>query len=351
MRKALVVLGSSMWMLLAACSSSSDGGTSATRNDGGTSTTNEGGSPTDGSTTTTDGGPQAGAPSAPTKLLMVLQGQDSPSSTTSAPTPTNPNRIDIAWTAGAAGDHPIDHYEIYRSTDGTTFTPYATSTTTTYSDTNATNAVSGTAGAAAPYYTATTYFYEVSAVDTANVEGPRSTTQSFVVYSNGTFNWGGDFDYGGLQSDYQDTTGGSNGDAKDIKVTVDGAYGGWLPYSGNLVTQWNMWAGAFGYLELDLKPTISGQKWGMSFVRVGDVPIYDDTGTSPGIDLADYGPAPVANTWGHYKIPLQDVLTDYGPAGTGPAVLENAIYKFGLQDKTGNASGTWYIDNVVFTPR
>src|ERR1035441_8228387 len=128
-----VAITASALATLGACSSDSTGNTddSATSGDGGTSGV-DGGSSSDTSTSNGDGGSVSdasaptdagvptGAPAAPTELRMVLQGQNGASQTASPPTPINPNRLDIAWTAATAGAHPVNHYKVYRSTDGST---------------------------------------------------------------------------------------------------------------------------------------------------------------------------------------------------------------------------------------
>ena len=82
-----------------------------------------------------------------------------------------------------------------------------------------------------------------------------------------------------------------------------------------------------------LKPTVANQSWSVYFVKVGDIPV----GIS--IDVAHYGPAPVAGKWNTYTVPLVDL-----------GVLGTTIYKFAIQDKTGLSNNTWDVDNVGFAP-
>jgi hypothetical protein len=61
----------------------------------------------------------------------------------------------------------------------------------------------------------------------------------------------------------------------------------------------------YTYLLLSLKPTITGDTFGIHAERVGDAPLL-------GIELVtasgnSYGPAAVAGKWGSYKIPLKDL--------------------------------------------
>ena len=132
-----------------------------------------------------------------------------------------------------------------------------------------------------------------------------------------------------LTPDYTDTSGDPLSGAHDIKATLQGAWGGWLPYSKN----WDFDSTGYTKLTFALKPTVAGQTWHVYFVKVGDVPvgIY--------LNVTDYGPAPVPGVWATYTVPLSDL-----------GVLNQSIYKFCIQDMTGRSSNTWYVDNVGFIP-
>jgi hypothetical protein len=82
-----------------------------------------------------------------------------------------------------------------------------------------------------------------------------------------------------------------------------------------------------------LKPTVANQTWTCFFTAVGA------TTSGPSINVLDYGPAPVVGQWGIYTIPLS-VL---GVSGA-------TIQTMAIQDQTGLASNTWYVDNVGFLP-
>jgi hypothetical protein len=148
------------------------------------------------------------------------------------------------------------------------------------------------------------------------------------VYYNGLFDWPGDYSFVAVPN-YSDTSGGPLSGAHDIKVTVTGAWGGWLPYAQN----WNFNSAPYTKLTFALKPTVANQQWSVYFVKVGDVPvgIY--------LDVSKYGPAPVVGQWNTYTVPLSDL-----------GVLGTAIYKFCIQDRTGLSSNVWYVDNVGFVP-
>jgi hypothetical protein len=148
------------------------------------------------------------------------------------------------------------------------------------------------------------------------------------VYYNGVFDWPGDYSFV-ASPNYADTSGGPLSGPHDIKVTLTGAWGGWLPYALN----WNFNSAGYTKLTFALKPTVANQKWNVYFVKVGDIPvgIY--------LDVSKYGPAPVAGKWATYTVPLSAL-----------GVLNTSIYKFCIQDQTGLSSNTWYVDNVGFEP-
>jgi hypothetical protein len=298
---------------------------------------------------------QTGSPAAPTNVMMILQGQTQANSTSSPPSPSAPNVTAISWSAAVPGTYPIASYKIYRSTTsasaGFNLLASPSGLGTSYVDNAATNSVNGTAGSSMPYYRATTYWYKVSAVDTHGTEGPLSVTQSALLYSNGTNYWGGNFNNGLTETD-NDTAGGWPGGVQDMKCQPTTAYGELLYYSGGLYTQWNMWVGAFQFIQFDLKPMTGALQLQMYALRSGDVQIYNSSGSSYNINpmASKYGPTPQVGVIGTYKIPLADFLTDYGPSGAGPATVENAFYKFAIQDQTGNPANGWYLNNIKLVP-
>jgi hypothetical protein len=149
---------------------------------------------------------------------------------------------------------------------------------------------------------------------------------AFWVYAHGHFAWPGDYSYAAVP-DYRDRSGGAPGGFRDIKVTLTGKWGGWQPFSPH----WSFNSRPYSELTFALKPTVAGQRWSCQFVKIHDVPV----GIS--VDVARYGPAPVAGRWATYTIPL---------AALG--VVGQPIYKFAIQDQTGRARNVWYIDNVGF---
>jgi hypothetical protein len=340
--------------------------------------------------------PSGSSPSAPAALVMTGQ---------------STNSISLSWSPAKPGNVPIAHYKIYRNGAA-----YATSTKTRYTDTKATNANSPIFGDGNhdPTLTIanTVYAYAVSAVDTAGNEGPQQANATFWVYYNGVFNWLGDFSYpaGGININYADTTGAPESGAADIDVSYTVVNAGFQPYAGKTTTVWDMEGGSFGYMSLDLKPTISSDRWELFIISrlpPGDVYPWSN------VNLSNYGPAPVAGKWATYKIPLS-VLTigfthftgsisgttltvssvssgvgvDAGgyltgpgvPAGTyitafsqtgggagtytvaGPGISgstsvastsmveqRTGIYKFGLPDQSSASNNHYYLDNIKFT--
>lgn len=299
--------------------------------------------------------PNAGAP---TNLYMTLQGQTSPNSTTAPPAPQSPNSLTIVWDISAGASS----YNVYRSVNGGGFTLYATNVLSNiFTDSAATNCVGSTPGSNGPppvlNYSANTYQYKVTAI-VGGVETAQSGTQSFVLYRNGAGpsvsgggGWGGDFSFPNpginVFVNYNDTVGDTNG---CVSFTFNSAFAGFQPYVGNNANTWNLWSKAFNFLNFDLKPTIVGQTWNINTLRVGDVPIFNNVGGQTSIDVTTFGPAPVNGTWGTYKAPLTTILHDFGSNGAGPAVDQYAVYKFAIQDSTGNASGQWYMRNVYYSP-
>jgi hypothetical protein len=190
-----------------------------------------------------------------------------------------------------------------------------------------------------------TYQFQVCAADAAGDLSPTCAPTSITVgtsggtqpppppgtswvYYNGMFDWPGDYSYA-LTPDYKDTSGAPLSGPYDVKVTLDSAWGGWLPYALN----WDFNSNGYTKLTFALKPTVANQQWHVYFVKVGDIPvgIY--------LNVTDYGPAPVPGKWATYTVPLSDL-----------GVLNTSIYKFCIQDQTGLSNNTWYIDNVGFAP-
>jgi hypothetical protein len=319
------------------------------------------------------------------------------------------NSISLSWQAATPGSSPIAHYKIYRNGAA-----YATSATTSYKDGNATNANSPLGDGNQPTLRIanTVYAYAVSAVDTAGNEGPQQANATFWVYYNGVFNWDGDFSYpgGSININYADTTGAPESGRADIKVSFTVATAGFQPYAGKTTTAWDMEGGSFGYISMDLKPTMAGQDWEIFIISrlpPGDVFPWSH------VMLSRYGPAPVVGKWATYRIPLSvltigsthfsgsisgttltvssvssgvgldaggyltgpgvpagtyitafsqsgggaGTYTVAGPgisgstavAGTGMVEQRTGIYKFALVDRNNAPNNHYYVNNIKFT--
>ena len=166
----------------------------------------------------------------------------------------------------------------------------------------------------------------------AALPGAAEAANTFLVYGNGVFHWQGDWSWG-VSINYKDTNGAPLSGPYDIGVT---GIGGFQPYA----TNYNFNPSPYKYLVVSLKPTIPNQKWDSAFYAVGDVL------TGHGVNVLNYGPAPVVGQWTTYKIPLGSGGYNI-PAGTD-------IYKFMFIDQTadqtnsGYSTNRWYVDNLYF---
>jgi len=241
------------------------------------------------------GGSGSGSgPSAVGDLQLVNQG--GPGDGANPPTSLT-NYQQISWTAATAGSAPIDHYKIYRNGAA-----YDTSTSTSYADTDA--PVSNSPTWALP---ATVYSYNVSAVDTQGNEGPQASQMSVYSYQNGVSNWeNSDYSYGTLVENYSSTAGNPQGGQYDI--SIDFEQGGFQPYAHPpQAPTYDLEIGAFNYFTIDMNPGSAVPFNTMTLGTVSRLPPGDVFGWHPGINILNYGPAPAANTWATYKVPLIDL--------------------------------------------
>ena len=254
------------------------------------------------------GGAGSGGPSAVTNLQLINEGGPNSGNLGGS---TLTNHQEISWDAAAPGANPIASYNIYRNG-----VLYANTTALTYTDEAATNGVVPTWSAPA-----TTYSYAVAAVDTQGNVGPQATQMSLWGYHNGVSLWSdGQLSYGGAVSNFQSTAGNPQGGTYDIStVFADG--GGFLPFAdAPECPVWDCEIGAFNYFTVDINPgpVVSSYIQLNMFARL---PPGDDGAWANGLNVFDYGPAPKANTWGTYKVPL-------------------SVLHFGVSHFTGSISGT-----------
>lgn len=153
------------------------------------------------------------------------------------------------------------------------------------------------------------------------------------MYLNGVKTLAGDFTGSGETTDYQHaTTAGFNGGTKSILITSSVPWGYFIPYWAADYKLPNL---GYTYLLLSLKPSITGDTFGIHAERVGDAPLS-------GIELItatgnSYGPPAVAGKWGSYKVPLKDL-----------GVLGDAtLYKVVIGTHTA-AADSWELDAIGF---
>ena len=166
----------------------------------------------------------------------------------------------------------------------------------------------------------------------AALPGAAEAATQFPVYINGVFHWQGDYSWG-VSINYKDSNGAPMSGPYDVGVT---GIGGFQPYA----TNYDFDPSPYKYLVVSLKPTVANQKWDSAVYAVGDVL------TGHGVNVLNYGPAPVVGQWTTYKIPLGSAGYNI-PAGTH-------IYKFMFIDQTadqtnsGYSTNRWYVDNLYF---
>jgi hypothetical protein len=226
-----------------------------------------------------------GAPSAVTNLLLVNQGGANNAAT---------NTQQISWSAATAGASPISYYKIYRNGAS-----HATTTALTYTDSAATNSNDPTWSKVA-----TVYSYNVAAVDTSGNEGPQASQMGVYAYRNGKSSWSNnDLSYGSLRENYSSTGGSPQGGSYDVSVNF--LNGGFQPaVQVPQAPQWDLEIGAFNYAVIDINPGSSVNNTHIGYGTVSRLPPGDVYGWHPTLNVYDYGPAPVANRWATYKIPL-----------------------------------------------
>lgn len=256
-------------------------------------------------------------------------------------TPPFPGTSVISWNTVIA-----DSYDIFREDNRSgTYNQIGTAVLPPYVDATAAISVNPTAGAGPQYYPSNSYRYKVRARNSAGI-GPFSAVNTFVVYQNGTFNYSGDYSFD-LAVNYQDTSGGPQGGIADIRCDLLAPFGGFQPHSGGNTVQWNHWQGGYDYLRFDLKLGTPGLFFEFYALRAGDVGIYNSSGITYSNFLQTFGP-PESTNWATYIIALPTYLTDYGPSGTSGPVIQYAGYKWAVHEKSGAATGTWYMDNIMY---
>jgi hypothetical protein len=160
------------------------------------------------------------------------------------------------------------------------------------------------------------------------------------------FSWPGDWSGGEATINYDDAAG--NSGTKDVSVKVNAPWGFWLPYcpqvgptiNGYTVPSCNV--APYTSITMQLKATIPGQKWSLAIFKynISNGVLTDDTVVGSVPDLVPYGGNAVVGQFVTYTVPL---------AALSASGL-TTMYKFLLQDQTGSAGQTWYVNNVGFEP-
>ena len=218
----------------------------------------------------------------------------------------------ISWNAATPGANPIASYNIYRNG-----VLYANTTALTYADTAATNSNSPTW-----VKNATVYSYNVAAVDTKGNVGPQAARISVYGYHNGVSNWSdADLSYDGVvgNENYSSTAGSPQGGPFDISILFPN--GGFQPVAeAPQAPEWDLEIGAFKYFVIDINPGSAISNY-VEIGLVSRLPPGDVFPWADGLNIFDYGPAPIANKWATYKIPL-------------------SAFNMGIGSFTGSISGT-----------
>jgi hypothetical protein len=249
-------------------------------------------------------------PSAVTDLQLINQG--GPGNTIHSSAASLTNYQQISWNAATPGANPIASYNIYRNG-----VLYANTAALTYIDKAATNSNSPT------WVTpATVYSYNVAAVDSKGNVGPQAAQMSAYSYRNGASNWSNaDLSYDGVvgNENYSSIAGNPQGGPFDISVLFPN--GGFQPAAdAPQAPLWDLEVGAFNHFVIDVNPgAVISQ-----YVQIGIVsrlPPGDVYSWASALNIFDYGPAPIANTWATYKVPLK-------------------AFNMGVGSFTGSISGT-----------
>jgi len=154
------------------------------------------------------------------------------------------------------------------------------------------------------------------------------------LYLNGKRTLAGDFTQSGTSVNYRHSTSdGYNGGTKDILFTSTAPWGLFLPYwSANYSLPNPGWT----YFYVAIKPTITGDTFGIYAEKVGDVDpgchieLVTPTGNA-------YGPAAKAGVWALYKVPLKDLCIEG----------DKALYKIAIKTHTASAD-SWELDALGF---
>lgn len=200
----------------------------------------------------------------------------------------------------------------------------------------------------------TVYAYTLKTVDSLSQKSVAATPNAYVFYQGISNTGNADLNFGGTTT-YNNTINAQPGSP----FCIQQVNGGFQPSADfSFSPHWVFNTGAYNFWTFDMNPGTSGI---VSGVMLGNARrqgfINNDIfGVAPTIDMIPYGPVPVANTWGTYKVPNN--ILDWGiytftgsinssgvltvtnlPAGS---VIDNAGYITG----PGVPSGTFVLSNI-----
>ena len=282
-------------------------------------------------------GVQSTATAAPTRVQIVVQGQDKQEQSNGA-LPQSANHLTLAWQSVSGATS----YNIYRSVDDGAYTRYAsvsasaatsayrryvsssggydhqTDVDSAYQDTAATNNVGscgyyiGNGVAKAPnasgvYFMPNVgYTYKVSAVG-ANGEGALSTDSMAIFFANGLeiMNHQNGWFNGNLSIKDTGATGPSPlGYTTNAKWTTTSTSTYINPFTGGGAVDGNFSVKGFKYLVLNVQAAQAGSSFTIEPEIAGD-----QTLLKTNLSSSAYGTL-VANQWVQLKIPLSDLMVD-----------------------------------------
>ena len=173
--------------------------------------------------------------------------------------------------------------------------------------------------------------------------GPPPASGTYVIYSNGVYNWPGDYNSNAI-SDYKNVGNQPPGQTACQKITFTAPWGEWLPYSHAnpgpfLDISTCCGGGPATRIQFKLKATQPNQGVSLYCVSAGD---QQPPPSVPGYVSAP-GVFPVG-TWVTQTVELSTL-------GLGPGLWAGmSLYKLGMQDKTGLSSNIIYVDDVLLLP-
>lgn len=240
-------------------------------------------------------------------------------------------------TLGKAGTYPVNYAQTLAATQ---FSAWQ------FIDRAATNCIH-------PHFDGlnTVYLYEVCAVDSAGVEGPRCSPRVY-IYEKGASNCkNGDLSFGGGTENYSSTSGNPQGSRFCLQIVVNPDLGLQPVTQAPLSPQWTLELGAFKYFTVDINPgaTVNYNLQFGTLTRRPSPPTNGDVfGWEPTVTVFSsggasiYGPTAVPNQWATYKIPIAItgmLACNFAGSITGNILTVTSVDPGGVVDGGGNITG------------